>query len=490
MAKAAKNAVIIPPGRLYPNAPSGAEMKIEVMGATGDFEAGKTILGLSIAPGNHPTGHPFEGKPRTLYLDFEKSGGTYGGSGCKRIDVPAEMLKVFGDKPYTAYDVFVWFHTKVVQKIKPGQFDVVFGDPATDLEGGLVAWIKRHPEAMGYTANQINKSGGLMWGAVKDRWKQILLELSAKCQTFYFTSHLRSVWAGDKPAPGGKKEPKGKETLLELASLYLWLERKPGTDGKVPDKPAAIVLKQRLADTFMDDEGSLQVIPLLPPRLPVATAESIRQYIANPPNYKSLKQGERVIEKGLSDDEKLLIAQQTAEAQRDTQENQLAFLNRQAELRKMNQQRQDQQDLVGAPPKSSDQVAQRQADKTKAIKDAEKARAEEVEAAKLEREVAEGLAKGEAAGKKLMEDNNSGTKHPSDPPLQFAAEITEEQAAEIEKLYTEIVEADASFRDKFIAGLNKLGVERVPELTEADAARMIASLQKHWLSMADDVPFN
>ena len=75
MAKSSKD-FVLKPGRLWPDAPSGNPMEIEVFGATGEYKSGKTLLGLSIAPGVHPECHQFVGQPRTLYLDFEKSGGS------------------------------------------------------------------------------------------------------------------------------------------------------------------------------------------------------------------------------------------------------------------------------------------------------------------------------------------------------------------------------------------------------------------------------
>lgn len=318
----------LPAGRLWPNTPSGNPLAIEVFGATGEYKSGKTLLGLSIAPGVHPAGHPFAGKPRTLLLDFEKSAGTYGGTGCERIDVPTEMLAKHQGK-YGPKQVFEWFQGRI-DSTQPGQYDVIMADPITDIESGLLEYVKTNCQQFGLTPDQMRKAGGLLWGAVKDYWKLVLLKLSSRCQCFYFTSHLRDEWKGDRPS--GKRQPKGKETLMELASLYLWLDRSPSKEGSVPAVPSALVFKERLADTRINADGQLEIVLLLPPRLEQATVDEIRRYIANPPNYSRLLPKERVPDQEFTPEEKLRLELARAEAERETETSRLALLERRAQL--------------------------------------------------------------------------------------------------------------------------------------------------------------
>ena len=328
MAAKTKTEVVIPAGRLWPDTPWGFPMEIELFGATGEFATGKTILGLSIAPGVHPAGHPFEGKPRTLYLDLEKSGATYGGTGCQRIDVPAELAKLHGSA-YTAKQAAEWFNA-LPGKLTPGQFDVVVVDPVNDIESGEVDVVRSHPEAHGYTKGQFSASVGLLMAAMKSHWKKLLMSFSNVSQCFFFTTHLRDEFKGGRPS--GRREPRGKETLFELASLYLWLERSPDEKGVVSDKPSGIVLKQRLADTRMNAAGELEVVNLMPPRIPVATVQTIRMYIASPPDYSRLKAAEKVIEKPVTETELQRMRLATAEAQITAATAQANILDRQKEL--------------------------------------------------------------------------------------------------------------------------------------------------------------
>ena len=457
----------MPPGRLWPNAPSGAPIAIEVFGATGEYKAGKTILGLSIAPGVHPVGHWFAGRPRTLYLDFEKSGGTYGGTGAERIDVPTLLIKEFAGK-YGPLQVFEWFQ-QVVANLAENQYDVIMADPVTDLESGLVDYVRRNCGAFGLTGEQVKRAPALLWGAVKDYWKLVLLKLSSRCQCFFFTSHLRDVWSGN--APTGEREPKGKETLMELASLYLWLERRPDKDGNEPARPSATVVKQRLADTFMDDAGALQVVNLLPPRLPVATVEAIRRYIARPPDYRALKEGERVVEAPISEEKMARLKLATAEAERATEETRLARLARMAELQTM--QRAAGGNAAGPPP--ADQTAAVQAAKAQQRQAAAEAAAVGAGAGPSEPEP-DNLAALQAEGERLAKagppEDRPAAPGPS-PEANGNDKATRSQVAEILQLATDLKLAP----EKLKAMLARVSVAKVPDLSREHALLLIQKLR-------------
>lgn len=319
-----KAEIVLEPGRLWPRTPWGSPMEIEVFGATGEFSTGKTILGLSIAPGVHPIGHAYAGQPRTLYLDLEKSGKSYGGTGCQRVDVPAEMTKALGAK-WTARQVAEWFNT-VPGRVQPGQYDVVVIDPINDIESGEVAIVKANPTDYGYSKAQLDKSVPLLMAAMKAHYKKLLMGFADVFKTLYFTTHLRDEFKGGMPT--SRREPRGKETLAELASLYLWLEREQ-KDGSIP---SAIVMKHRLSDTRVNEAGELEIVELMPRRIPVATVQAIRQYIANPPNTKKPAAGETVVEKEVTELDLQRMRLATAEAEAAAASQQAALVDRQMEL--------------------------------------------------------------------------------------------------------------------------------------------------------------
>jgi hypothetical protein len=281
-------------------------LDIEVIGLSGEFSSGKTLFGMTICP------------EQTLLIDLEKSGGTYAGSlGIKtRVDFPV-YLQQKHPNGYKSIDVFVAF-TEYLKSIPSGEYRVIMIDPISDVEQGLVDWVKANPKHFGRTPNQYDKASGLLWADVKAHWKIVLAGIASLCETFVFTTHMRNVWKGS--APTGRREPKGKDTLEELASLFLIMDRRPDPKtGKPPAKPAAIVRKSRLVSMTMVD-GEMDMVPTLPPRLPVATPKAIRDYIANPPDPNKLKKAETAPEQEMSEDDRLLIQREIALANADAEE--------------------------------------------------------------------------------------------------------------------------------------------------------------------------
>ncbi len=283
---------------------------IPIIGGTGDKGHGKTKWGLNICPGNLTT----------LVYDFEQSSASYEkeyariGVPFKRIDVQAEMHAAH-PRGYKKVDMFVWW-LKHIREVQAGQYRVIMVDPVTDLESGLTDWVNANPAFFGHTANQYSSMSGIMWGDVKDYEKMILADICAKCETFYFTAHLGAEFANKSAT--GKKKPKGKETLFELASLYLWFNR--DADAKTgirPNAPSATVLKGRLETAELVD-GEVVSYSVLPPRIPVATPKSIRDYFKKPAGKIGLTDAEKIKEEVMSDDERLRLQTAKAEAERDT----------------------------------------------------------------------------------------------------------------------------------------------------------------------------
>ena len=310
---------------LWGTSPSGKEIRIPVIGLCGEFEAGKTIFALTIAPGKHPDGHPFEGKERTGVIDTEKSSETYEASelGFKRFDLPAEIMKRY-PQGYTPIQLYEGFR-KFVDSLPNDRFDVLVVDPITDIDTGVTEYVKQNCTKFGLTQKQLERSSGLLWGAVKELWNQMLLQLAAKTKTFVFTAHMRDVYVGNTPS--GKREPKGKETLMKLATLYLELQRKPNLKGEVPTVPRGVRLKSRLSDIRVSDTGEVQTVSLIPKVFDDCTPAKIRQLLAHP-----VAESEAFVDEHLTPD--MRIAYQLAlETQRnEANQAELELANRKAFL--------------------------------------------------------------------------------------------------------------------------------------------------------------
>lgn len=281
--------------------------KIEILGLTGDFSSGKTLFALTIDPKN------------TLVIDVEKSSGSYEDLGesmkFTRIDLPNLVQSKCGSG-YTALDTFrTWLD--VIDKVKPGQYSVIVVDPITDLETGLVEWVKSRYDEYGFSsADKFEALGGVFWAKISEEWNKIFLDIATRCQTFVFTAHLKSVWKNGRAT--SEMIPKGKKTLFQLSSLYLFLDRDPRTKGgQPPMKPHAHVLKQRLV-TMNPTTGEMQAI--LPPRLEVATPAEIRKYIANPPDYDNLSADEKSEEREVDEMERLQMELQASENRKAAEE--------------------------------------------------------------------------------------------------------------------------------------------------------------------------
>lgn len=313
------------PQPLWGTNPKGNPVRIPILGLTGENKAGKTLFALTIAPGKFP-----DGNPRTLYYDFEESGANYDYDQTTR-NVQQSMTDLFTTpdgicKPWRPIDVFRWWYDDQA-KIKAGQYDVVIIDPITMLEGPLTDYVASQYADHGFVSERtFRATGPLMLAKANEFLLKTLLHLSSRVQTVVFIAHLGVKYVHNKPT--NEKQAKGKSPLLQLPTLYLWLEREQNKQTPRCKQ----TLKDRLVYTSYDPatfEPSVQ--PYLPPAFDPCTPNKIREYIAKPVNYQKLKKSERVQEDVLSESERLIIEQQIAEDRRIAEEMQMERLNRDTE---------------------------------------------------------------------------------------------------------------------------------------------------------------
>jgi hypothetical protein len=287
-------------------------LDIEVIVGTGEFGSGKSIFGASICPG-----------PETLACDNEGSLTIYKSIGFQHWDMAKELLIRYPNG-YTPMQRYIHWRDKSRDMLKSGKYKVFITDPFSEIEAGCAQYVEKHPGQYGYTPAQFQKSTGLFWGAVKEALKADLDNLRTYCETIYLTVHMRNEFVGGRPS--GKREPKGKETLFELASLFLEFQREPNTPI-----PAAKVLKSRLAVPRFDN-GNLKMLAVLPPRLPQATAQAIRHYIANPPDYQHLQKEELHVERQMTAEERLLLEADIARNRAEAAQAELSTTERRAQM--------------------------------------------------------------------------------------------------------------------------------------------------------------
>lgn len=294
-------------------------LDIPIIGVSGPPGSGKTLFGLTIRP------------KRTLVYDFEDSSEVYEGLGMTRVDMPLLLMQRF-PKGYYSHQIYdLW--RELASNLQPNEYDIIFVDPITDVEAALVRSVARRYKEFGFKSEvAFTSTGGIFWEAVRTEYKQFQTQIAAKCKTFIFSAHLKTVWKGGRAT--SKKTPKGKSTLYELATLYVILDRSPDEAGNVPILPRASVHpddggKSRLVKTTIAENGEVKVVPILPPRFPRCSYQTIRQFIQNPPDFESLDAEYRAYHGTISEEDRLELEAQiaadkraAAEAAQETAERQ------------------------------------------------------------------------------------------------------------------------------------------------------------------------
>ncbi len=295
----------------------------EITIVTGPYGCGKSTftLGTGASP------------ERTLVIDFEKSQSSFAAQlPLKYVDMQAEMAKAYPNG-YRMIDLYARV-TRIVDEVPEGLYDVLILDNASPMEDAVTAYVEAHPSDFGHTPQQYNSMSGLKWGDVKVLYGQVLTRWGSKFKMIFIVVHLRDKWVGNQVQKDhfGKpiQEPKGKETLDQLSSLFVWLEHGPNgipsakvlkcrVDRKVwvPDPanaPADIPTKY--LDPLNGEPGIVSV-PVLPLRLPQCTWPAIRDYMRHPADLANPKPGEMPSEQQLSEDDRLklraMIADKEAE---------------------------------------------------------------------------------------------------------------------------------------------------------------------------------
>lgn len=286
---------------LWPNG-----VVIPVIGVTGALGTGKTLFAATIAP------------LRTIYIDIEKSALTYRQLGFEHVDLIQDLTNE-NPRGYTSFQLFnAWY--EIIKSIDPGQYDVVVTDPISDIESGMVDFVKGRATRYGYKSPEsFAKSKGIFWNIVRDEYKRIIAMITAKCQTFVYTTHMKTVWKNGEPTKD--RMAKGKTTLREMTTLSLEMHRDVKCAGGVP---SAVVDRDRIASFTTGEDGVVTPHTVMPGRMPVATPEALRKYILQPTDLSNPSDGEVAPEQIMSKEELLLIEARIADNNREAAELQLA----------------------------------------------------------------------------------------------------------------------------------------------------------------------
>jgi hypothetical protein len=304
----------------------------EIVVVTGGFGVGKSTftLGTGAAP------------ERTFVVDFEKSQKAFS----EQLPIVYKDVQAIMEQSYPKGYKMIDLYRKVneiMDGIEPGKYDVIVLDNASNLEDAIVAYVEANPTEFGHSQGQYNSMSGLKWGDVKSKYQQLLTRWVSKAHMIFIIVHLKDKWVGNsiqKDAFGKPvQEPKGKETLDQLSSLFVWLEAGPGAipaarvlkcrlDRKVyvadPDDPPADIPAKYLAE--LNGEPGLVSVPVLPLRLPKCTWAAIREYMRNPADLSNPQPGELPTEAQMSDDDRLKLRAIIADREAEKMNGELARL--------------------------------------------------------------------------------------------------------------------------------------------------------------------
>lgn len=273
---------------------------IPVVGLAGETGSGKTLWGLMVDSNCLQLE-----EPATTYVwDTEGSSAPYVGTlNFTRVDIPALLFKRL--KKGTPQDTFLFWRNDL-ENLSPSKYRVLMLDTINTIETGLVDYVKQNPTEFGYTAKQFYKLEGLMWGAMKSEWKRLILLATQKCETLVLTTHMKVAYVDGIPTK--RRIPKGKETISEVASIYMTLSRSVNSNSsQVSLPPSGICVypggKSRLVRM---NPHSMTLEPLLPPRIKNASPSGIREYLRSPPDFSNLEDYEQATNQDeMSDDDRL-----------------------------------------------------------------------------------------------------------------------------------------------------------------------------------------
>ena len=322
-------------------------MRIPIILVSGPVNSGKTLFGLTIDGNTRKSST--EVSPTTILWDQEGSADSYvGGLNFEHKDVraavgagvhlqkfPAEpdcpkwrkvLLETADVNDHPSASMFRAWYLSLL-KVPQGKYRVGICDTFAPIQDGLIEWVKRHPDAFGYTYAQFDKAASMfMWPVLKSVLAHILAaDCRLRFDTFVINVHLKNEWSSGGKT--GKLVAEGLDVLEKLATLHLRLDRSPKEQGKeAPRVPSALTVppfgKSRLVRFSAD--GSDQ--PILPPRMPEATPAAIRGYILKPPDFAKLAVAERLPDQSMGEDDKRRMDAFVSENNRVTAEANLSAL--------------------------------------------------------------------------------------------------------------------------------------------------------------------
>lgn len=296
----------------------------ELVVITGPRGVGKSILAATyLKPGNEQRiyVHDSENSMNRVLTSHKKLGTSFG----RYVDLKARFGNLpaeddlldrisAGNLPWVdekARSNLAAYYEYIVKdladNVEAGKYDVYIHDTLEKFEAGMAAWVEGNKRKAGVTTTAYGK---LWTEGIYVLYDNLLTALYGRgIQTIILCSHLKNPWEGNRPVPN-KVVPAGKKILYRLSSLFLWLVKEgSNSDGA----PAGLVLKERMGDLQIGEDGEWAIQRMLPERIPHCTWKDIRKYLKNgcnlnnPASGESMSQMEREMISELLTDEQMRL---------------------------------------------------------------------------------------------------------------------------------------------------------------------------------------
>jgi len=137
-----------------------------------------------------------------------------------------------------------------------------YGTIVIDTVGQLSSWIGENE----FAKPNAQSMSQVTWGRIRDRLRNMLIQLSAHCDYVVLCAHERVY--------NNVYSPRANPAILELASISIRLNREANVP--IPD-------------------GTIDVarLPFFPPRIPKFTITKLLDYIQKPANWEKLNEEEK-----------------------------------------------------------------------------------------------------------------------------------------------------------------------------------------------------
>lgn len=224
-----------------------------------------------------------------LFIDLESKGEGV----AKRIGIanyfcpPQEAAALWG---FTVPPVKVYDRVQeIVEAIPQGRFTVLILDGLSILQDSMHEKVVANPTSFGVKpANALSGSMGGAWPGVGLLLQRVFNVARAKgVQVIAVTTEAKAKWSSAGPVLN-KFELKGQSIIHKMSILsVIMLPGLPEYAGA----PSALVLKEQLGK-YEFKGGKLETTKCIPPKLPLASMETVYQYLQKPADYMNLRKEE------------------------------------------------------------------------------------------------------------------------------------------------------------------------------------------------------